>query len=457
MSLRFARALRSAEAAVSYRASLLRTPETKISTLPNGLRVATEQTPHKTATVGLYIDAGSRFETAQTNGTAHFLEHMLFKGTEKRSQHELEVEVENLGMLFNAYTSREQTVYFAKCFSKDIDHATEILSDLTLNPTLDQRAIEAERAVILRENDEVNEEPEEVVIDHLHATAFQGHSLGFSILGPVDNIKSISQKDLRDYITTNYTAPRIVLAAAGGVEHDAVVEIASKYFGHLPAEHNAQDMSPAGFVGSEIRARDDSMPHLHLGLAVEGCGLTNPDFFPLMVASTLVGSWDRSFSGGANLSSELARRCTEYDLATKYNSFHTSYSDTGLWGIYGVCDPLKADDFIFAIQEEWINICEHSTEDDVARAKAQLKAQWVFSNDGTTAICDEIGRQMLTYGRRMYAAEADARIEAVTLSNLRETANRYIYDKCPAVVGVGPTEQITDYNRIRGGMWWVTN
>lgn len=118
---------------------------------------------------------------------------------------------------------------------------------------------------------------------------------------------------------------------------------------------------------------------------------------------------------------------------------------------------MKADDFIFAVQEEWINICEHSTEDDVERAKAQLKAQWVFSNDGTTAICDEIGRQMLTYGRRMYAAEVDARIEAVTLSNLRATASKYIYDKCPAVVGVGPTEQITDYNRIRGGMWWVTN
>mmetsp|Transcript_31159 Transcript_31159/g.81705 ORF Transcript_31159/g.81705 Transcript_31159/m.81705 type:complete len:456 (+) Transcript_31159:35-1402(+) len=455
--MRLARVCKSAEAAASYRSSLLRTPETKVSTLPNGLRVATETTPHKTATVGLYIDAGSRFESAKNNGTAHFLEHMAFKGTGKRSQYELEIEVENMGMLFNAYTAREQTVYFAKCFSKDVGHATEILSDLTLNCTLDDKAVEAERSVIIRENDEVNDQPEEVVLDHLHATAFQGHSLGYTILGPVDNIKSITQADLRDYITTNYTAPRIVLAAAGGIEHEEVVAIADKYFGSLSGEHNAQNTDKPSFVGSEIRARDDSMDELHVGLAVEGCGWNNPDYFPLMLASTMVGSWDKSFTGGANMSSALARRCAEYDIASKYQSYHTTYSDTGLWGIYGVCDRTKADDFIWAIQEEWIRVCEHANDDDVARAKAQFKAALFFQNDGTTAICDEIGRQMLSYGRRMYAAEADARIEAVSVSQLREVAAKYIYDKCPAVVGVGPTEQIPDYNRIRGGMWWVTN
>jgi hypothetical protein len=137
--------------------------------------------------------------------------------------------------------------------------------------------------VIIRENDEVNDQPEEVVLDHLHATAFQGHSLGYSILGPLENIRTISQADLREYISTNYTAPRIVLAAAGGIEHEEVVDIAEKYFGHLSGEHNAQDMTPAGFVGSEIRARNDALPHLHVGLAVEGCGWTNPDYFPLMV------------------------------------------------------------------------------------------------------------------------------------------------------------------------------
>jgi len=456
MALRSSRVALS-EAALSYRQSLLRTPETKVSTLANGLRVATEQTPHKTATVGLYIDAGSRFETRANNGTAHFLEHMAFKGTNKRSQHALELEVENMGMMLNAYTSREQTVYFAKCFSKDADHAVEVLSDLLTNCTLAPAAVEAERNTILREMEEVNDEPEEVVLDYLHATAFQGHTLGYTILGPEENIKAITQKDLRDYIDYNYTAPRLVLAAAGGIEHEEVVGIAEKYFGGLSSDHNAQDSPPAAFVGSEIRARNDSLPELHLGIAVEGCGWTNPDYFPMMVASTLVGQWDRSVGGGANMSSKLAQRCAEHGIASKYHSFHTSYSDTGLWGLYGVCDRMKADDFIWAIQEEWIGICKHATDDDVARAKNQLKAQWMFQSDGTTAVCDEIGQQMLKYGRRMYAAEVDARIEAVTVSSLRDVAHKYLYDKCPAVVGVGPTEQIPDYNVIRGGMWWVTN
>jgi processing peptidase subunit beta len=152
-------------------------PITETTTLPNGLTVATESHPHaQTATVGVWIDAGSRAETDKTNGTAHFLEHMAFKGTSRRNQHALELEVENLGAHLNAYTSREQTVYYAKSFRKDVPVAVDIISDILQNSKLENAAVERERDVILREQQEVDKQLEEVVFDHLHSVAFQGIS-----------------------------------------------------------------------------------------------------------------------------------------------------------------------------------------------------------------------------------------------------------------------------------------
>ncbi|MGH0127861.1 UNVERIFIED_CONTAM: hypothetical protein FKN15_032530 [Acipenser sinensis] len=204
-----------------YRASqaasqvVLNVPETKVTPLENGLRVASEDSGLSTCTVGLWIDAGSRYENEKNNGTAHFLEHMAFKGTKKRSQLDLELEIENMGAHLNAYTSWEQTVYYAKAFSKDLPRALEILADIVQNSTLGEAEIERERGVILREMQEVETNLQEVVFDYLHATAYQATALGRTILGPTENIKSINHKDLVEYITTHYKGPRIVLAAAG--------------------------------------------------------------------------------------------------------------------------------------------------------------------------------------------------------------------------------------------------
>merc|ERR1719272_399619 len=335
--------------------------QAQITTLPNGFRVATETTPNKTATVGVFIDAGSRYETAENNGTAHFLEHMAFKGTSKRSQASLELEVENMGALLNAYTSRELTTYYAKCFSSDVGHSVEILSDLLLNSTFDEAAVAAERNVILREMQEVNDIPEEVVLDYLHATAYQGTSLGYTILGPEENIKTITSNDLKQYVDTHYTAPRMVLAGAGGVVHEELVELAEQYFGDLSADHNAPTDVPKKFTGSDIRARNDDKEVGHFAIAVEAVDHTHKDFYPLMVASTIVGNYDRASGGGQHMSSELARNCAEFGYAHQYMSFLTSYSDTGLWGNYAVCTPMGLDDFCYALQQEWMRICASCT------------------------------------------------------------------------------------------------
>lgn len=304
---------------------VLNVPPTDVSVLSNGIRIASESSGGHTATVGLWIDAGSRYENPKNNGVAHFLEHMAFKGTAKRSQTDIELEIENLGAHLNAYTSREQTVYYAKCLSKDVPQLVEILSDIIQNSKLNETEIERERGVILREMQEVESNLQEVVFDHLHSAAYQGTPLGQTILGPAHNIKSISRNDLQHYINTHYKGPRIVLAASGGVEHEQLVGLADQYLGKLDKkiEADAQILSQCQFTGSEVRARDDSIPLAHVALAVEGCGWPDQDNLPLMIANTLIGSWDRSLGSGTNLSLNLATQCAQSGTDCRFTIIHS--------------------------------------------------------------------------------------------------------------------------------------
>lgn len=443
--------------AADFKAALVNVPATQCTALDNGLRVASEDSGAQTATVGLWIDAGSRYEDSSNNGVAHFLEHMAFKGTAKRSQTDLELEVENLGAHLNAYTSREQTVFYAKCLSKDVPKAVEILADIIQNSKLGESEIERERGVILREMQEVESNMQEVVFDHLHATAYQGTPLGQTILGPTKNIKSIGKTDLQNYISTHYKAARIVLAAAGGVNHKDLVGLAQKELGKLDNTFDGQSpvLTPCRFTGSEIRVRDDSIPLAHVAIAVESCGWTNQDNVPLMVANTLIGAWDRSQGGGVNNASNLARASAESELCHSYQSFNTCYKDTGLWGIYFVCDPMKCDQMLFNVQSEWMRLCTMVTESEIERAKNLLKTNLLLQLDGTTPICEDIGRQQLCYNRRIPLHELERRISSVTAKNVRDVAMKYIYDRCPAVAAVGPVENLPEYNRIRSSMYWL--
>ncbi|XP_072946647.1 mitochondrial-processing peptidase subunit beta [Epargyreus clarus] len=446
---------RSLATAAAYKQALVNVPPTRLTALDNGLRVASEDSGSSTATVGLWIDAGSRYETAKNNGVAHFLEHMAFKGTSKRSQTDLELLVENMGAHLNAYTSREQTVFYAKCLANDVPAAVEILADIIQNSSLAEPEIERERGVILREMQDVESNLQEVVFDHLHATAFQGTPLGQTILGPTKNIKKISKADLQQYIKTHYQPARIVLAGAGGVEHERLVDLANKHFSGLKNTASDFQLAPCRYTGSEIRVRDDSMPLVHVALAVEGAGWTDADNIPLMVANTLIGAWDRSQGGGANNASFLARAASIENLAHSFQSFNTCYKDTGLWGIYFVSEPMQVEDMVFNIQREWMKLCLTVTEGEVERAKNLLKTNMLLQLDGTTPICEDIGRQMLCYNRRIPIHELDARIESVSVQDVRDVCYKYLYDRCPVVAAIGPTEALPEYTRIRAGMYWL--
>jgi processing peptidase subunit beta len=437
----------------------IQSPTTQITTLSNGLTVATESHSHaQTATVGVWIDAGSRAETEANNGTAHFLEHMAFKGTSKRTQHSLELEVENIGAHLNAYTSREQTVYYAKSFRKDVPAAVDIISDILQNSKLESSAIERERDVILREQQEVDKQTEEVVFDHLHATAFQGQPLGRTILGPKANILSIKRDDLSSYIQKNYTADRMVLVGAGGVEHEELVKLAEKHFSSLPVSSKPLPFGRVSgpkptFVGSDVRIDNDESTTANVAIAVEGVSWSSPDYFPMMVMQTIFGNWDRSLGSSPLLSSRLSHIVSSNNLANSFMSFSTTYSDTGLWGIYLVSENVhNMDDLIHFTLKEWTRMSIAPTEIEVERAKSQLKAGLLLTLDGTTAIAEDIGRQIVTTGGRLTPLQVEFAVNAVTVEDIKRVAQKYLWDKDIAVAATGTLGGLLDYNRIRADM-----
>jgi len=434
--------------------NILAGPTTKVSTLPSGLKVATQTVPYaQTSTIGVWIDAGSRFETAENNGTAHFLEHMAFKGTQARSMRQLEEEVENIGGHLNAYTSREQTTYYAKVFKQDNGKAVEILSDILQNSALDERNIQREREVILREMQEVESIPEEVLFDHLHATAFQHSPLGRPILGPADNVKSITKEDLVNYINTHYSASRMVVVGTGAIEHEELLGLVSKSFTSLSLNPTtAKEIAaaaPATFTGSEIRFRDDDLPTIQFAVAVEGAAWNSPDAITLMVMQAMLGAWDSSSSAGVNTATPLGQRISANNMASSYMAFNTNYSDTGLFGLTAICKPEAIEDLTWAMMRELCMLSYSVEEEDVTRAKNQLKASLMMHLDGTSALAEEIGRHLITYGRHIPKEELFARIDAVNASTVRAAGQKYIYDKDVALVSMGPTQFMPDYNWFR--------
>jgi mitochondrial-processing peptidase subunit beta len=232
---------------------------------------------------------------------------------------------------------RENTVYYAKSFNNDAPKTIEILSDILQNSKLDPGAVERERDVILRESEEVDKQLEEVVFDHLHATAYMNQPLGRTILGTKENIASITRQNLVDYISTNYTADRMVLVSAGGTPHEELVKLAEKHFSGLrsrppteyAAEIAAEQKRKPEFVGSEVRVRDDTIPTAHIAIAVEGVSWRDDDYFTALVTQAIVGNWDRAMGQSPYMGSRLSTFVNANNLANSFMSFSTSYSDTG--------------------------------------------------------------------------------------------------------------------------------
>ena len=283
-----------------------------------------------------------------------------------------------------------------------------------------------------------------------------GQPLGRTILGPRKNILSIRKQDLQSYIKNNYTADRMVLVGAGGVEHESLVQLAQQHFGNISGSSTPLRMTTGkktDFVGSDVRVRDDTMSTANIAIAVEGVGWNSPDYYPMLVMQSIFGNWDRSLGSSTLLSSRLSSMIQANNLANSYMSFSTSYSDTGLWGIYFVSENVtNLDDLMHFTLKEWQRMTMGVMEAEVERAKAQLKASLLLGLDGTTAVAEDIGRQLVTSGKRLSPKEIEAAVDAVTVNDIQRCGRDYLWDKDFALAAVGRVEGLLDYARLRSDM-----
>jgi len=439
-------------------ADMLYYPTTQVTCLSNGVRVATERSPCNdlSATVGVYIDTGSRYETKDNNGVAHFLEHLAFKGTNKRTQVQLESEIENIGGHLNAYTSREMTCYYAQVVKKDVGQAMDILSDILLNSQYNEGAVNRERLTILQEMEHVYQDSkEELIFDHLHETAFQGTPLAYTILGPVENIQKMDSQMIKEYVNNHYTGNRMVIAAAGAVDHDQLVKLASDYFGAVPANSpTGQTIQrvPAHFTGSDFEERWDEMSKAYYAFAYPTPGWNHPDAIPLMYFHQLLGEWDLSMGSAENTTIPLARTYFSDPAdpwVEKYFAFNTLYNDIGLFGIYLCCHPYRLLDSIHYARFQMNEYAYAVKPFEIDLVRNKLKANVLFGLDNTAQVAEDMGRQLLTHQRRIHPTEMLARIDDVDVNAVRTAIHKYFIDRDHVAAALGAVHENSDYQEIR--------
>jgi processing peptidase subunit beta len=301
----------------------------------------------------------------------------------------------------------------------------------------------------------VDSQMEEAIFDRLHETAYRGTMLGKTILGPAENVKSITRDQIVDYVSTFYIGPRMVIAGAGAIDHQQLVDLSSKYFGNVPSTGKRPIvMQPAAYTGSDIRERDDSMDLAHIAYAFPTAGWNDPDNFPLIVMQSLLGNWDGKQPGAQYHNSRMIHAILAEGSATSVTTFNTQYSDTGLFGVYAVAPPVGQEPLMFEITRALTSLYYNCDPNQLAAAKRQAK-MLMLAPDGSNAVCEDIGRQVLLYGRRMHPTEVAARIDAVDEAAVRNCASRYFYDRDHALAAVGPIWELPDYDWIRRKSYWL--
>ena len=386
------------------------TDNTRITTLDNGLRVASETMANvQTASVGVWVDVGARYEAAEVNGVAHMLEHMAFKGTARRSARAIAEAIENVGGQLNAYTSREHTAYYARILADDLPLAVDLLADILQHSAFDDAELARERGVVLQEIGQVQDTPDDLVFDLFQETAFPGQPIGRSILGPAELIAALPRSALVDYMAGHYGPARMVLAAAGKVEHERLVELGQRLFRELPAPA-VTPATGARYQGGERREpRDLEQAHLLLGLPA--FSYLDDDFYALQVLSAMLG-------GG--MSSRLFQEVRENrGLCYSIFSFASSYADTGLFGIYAGTGEKEVAELVPVVCDEFQKLIAEPGEDELLRARAQLKASLMMALESCFAQSEELARQLLVFGRRIPPDEIIAKVDAVDQDAIR--------------------------------------
>lgn len=415
----------------------------EVSRLSNGLTVATETLPHfESVALGVWVKSGSRNEHEDEHGIAHLLEHMAFKGTERRSALKIASEIENVGGEINAATSVETTSFYARVLSDDVPLAIDILSDILTESRFDPDELEREQHVILQEIGAAHDTPDDIVFDRFTETAFRHQTIGRSILGTPETVKSFTSKQLHSFMERQYGADRMVVVATGDVKHDEIVREVEKRLGGFRARAESAIPQYANYVGGDFREDRDLMD-AQIVLGFEGRAYHVRDFYASQVLSMVLG-------GG--MSSRLFQEVREKrGLCYSVYAFHWGFSDTGIFGIHAATGQSDIAELVPLIVNELQKTGEHITQEELDRARAQYRAGLVMSAESAASRASQIARQILLFGRPIPKEELVERLSALTVDRLTDLSGR-LFSTRPTIAAVGPIGSLAAYEAIRDAL-----
>ena len=407
-----------------------------ISKLPNGLHVLTHNMPHlESVALGIWIKAGARDENPEENGVAHFLEHMAFKGTKRRSAQDIAEEIESAGGEINAATGMETTTYYARTLKADWPLALDILADIFTESTLDADELDRERDVILQEIAASKDQPDDLVFDLAQAASYGNHPLGRSILGTSELVQNMTREQMVSWRDRNYWASRIVICATGNVNHADFAKAAEKHFGHIAQGHAPQRQLPH-FVGTS-QTEQKPLDQTHLVLSFPAPNYRDTRVYQLQVLASILG-------GG--MSSRLFQEVREKrGLCYSVFAFGTTYEDTGQLGVYAATSPDHTPDLLEVTAKVMLSMVDEITEKEIDRAKAQLKTSIVMNLESASSRADQIARQFLAFGEVPEMETLIKKIEAVTVDQVRELAKEIFKSAPPSLSAVGQLSALENH------------
>lgn len=390
---------------------------TRLTTLPNGFRIVTEHMPGlKSASAGVWVMAGGRHETAPQNGIAHFLEHMAFKGTARRTSLQIAEAIEDVGGYINAYTSREMTAYYARVLQADVGLALDVIGDIVLNPAFDPREIEVERGVILQEIGQSLDTPDDIVFDWLQEVSYPDQPFGRTILGPEERVSAFSRADLQGFVATHYGPGQMILSAAGAVDHDQIVAQAIDIFGAMVAKP-ATTFQKAEFRGLE-RREVKKLEQVHFAMAFDAPSYRHADVHAAQIYAMVMG-------GG--MSSRLFQKIRE-ERGLCYSIFAQSgaYEDAGQITLYAGTSAEDIKSLTQLTVDELKRAADDMSEAEVARARAQIKAGMLMGLESPSSRAERIARLLAIYDRVPDIDESVSKIDAVTTADVKRYAGEMI-------------------------------
>ena len=411
----------------------------RVSRLESGLRIVTHAMEHlQSAALGIWVGTGSRSETEEEHGLSHLLEHMAFKGTTTRSAAEIAGEIEAVGGEVNAATSVETTSYYARVLKDDVPLALDILSDILRNSVFDPQELKREQHVILQEIGAALDTPDDRVYDLFAAGAYPDQPIGRTILGTPETVKAANSAMIDAYLNRHYRGPSMVIAAAGAVDHDRLVAMAAERFGELASAAGPAPVA-AHYQGGDTREVRDLM-ETQIMLGFEGLPYGSKDFYTGQILASIIG-------GG--MSSRLFQEVREKrGLCYSIYAFHWSFADTGIFGVHAATGPGDVAKLMPVIVDELERAADDMDEDELKRARAQLRAGLLMTLESPAARAGQMARQLLLFGRLIPMEELVEKIEGITAAAVRDLAARIFTGSPPTLATVGPVSGVMERDRI---------